>query len=198
MTQHINDGGPAFSCSRCGEEATHKQGNQRLCPRHYRFGQMRATAKRRGLVVPSHQHLEKLAARGMCCPDCNAVMNWLGRDGQTHVASLQHYRDGELAIVCRSCNTRHAFAPGDSYRENPADTKHCPSCKTFKPLTDFYKDSRRSGAMQLKSWCKQCSSKSHAEWQRNNRDRYNEKQREWRAVRRADAMLAEREKRSAK
>lgn len=170
MTGKKEDGGSAFPCSRCGEAATHKQGNQRLCPKHYRFGQMRATANRRGLAVPSHQHLEQLAARGMQCPDCDALMNWLGRDGQTHVASLQHYRDGTFGLVCQSCNTRHAFAPGDSYRENPPDTKHCPSCKEFKPLSSFSKDNSRKGQMKIKSTCKSCSALAHANWEQQKAD----------------------------
>jgi len=40
----INDGGPAFPvCSVCGAQATIRQGNQKLCDKHYRFWQMRPT-----------------------------------------------------------------------------------------------------------------------------------------------------------
>lgn len=36
----INNGGPAFPvCSVCGAQATIRQGNQKLCDKHYRFGQ---------------------------------------------------------------------------------------------------------------------------------------------------------------
>lgn len=36
----INDGGQAFPvCSVCGAQATIRQGNQKLCDKHYRFGQ---------------------------------------------------------------------------------------------------------------------------------------------------------------
>lgn len=177
----INDGGVA--CSRCGLPAVRKQGHQFLCGKHYRFGQMRALARKRGKLVPSHEELHSMAGSDLCCPDCTGAMNWLAIEGQSSVASLQHYRDGSLAIVCRSCNTRHAFMPGDSYRDSPKDHKHCPKCQATKPFTEFSKDSGRSGPMKLKSSCKSCSSKSHTEWQRNNRDHYNAKQREGRANR---------------
>lgn len=174
---------PAFPCARCGELASHKQGRQWLCPKHYRFGQMRASAKRRGLRVPAHQELADLVPDGMLCPDCKREMNWLGREGQASVASLQHYRDGTLALVCRSCNTRHAFAPGDSFRDAPKDHKHCPKCRLFKPMGDFAADNGRSGQIKLKSWCRSCSHQAHTQWRIENRDYYNAKQREGRSRR---------------
>lgn len=173
----------AFPCSRCGEASSHKQGHQWLCPKHYRFGQMRSTAKRRGLVVPEHAELEALVPDKMACPECSAQMNWLAKCGQSTVASLQHYRDGTLALVCRSCNTRHAFAPGDSFRDAPKDHKHCPQCQTFKPFTDFSADRGRSGSIKLKSWCRACSHAAHTNWRIRNREHYNAKQREGRARR---------------
>lgn len=179
-----DDGGPA--CSRCGAEAVRRQGHQWLCSRHYRFGQMRSLARRRGKAVPAHEDLDRMLRD--TCPDCGIVMNLLMRKGEAHrTASLQHYRDGSMAIVCLSCNTRHASMPGDTYRQMPKDHKRCPQCEQVKPFADFSRDNGRSGPMKLKSWCKQCSSAAHTEWQRNNRDRYNAKQREGRARRYAAA-----------
>jgi hypothetical protein len=179
-------GGPAFLCTRgqCGEVATRKQGNQWLCSKHYRFGQMRSVAKRRGMHAPGDDALERLVRADMACVDCGRQMNWLAADGQATVASLQHYRDGSCGLVCRSCNTRHAYMPGDSFREMPKDRKWCPRCATAKPFSEFSADNGRSGPMKLKSWCKQCSSASHTEWQRKNREHHNTKQREYRASRR--------------
>lgn len=179
----INNGGPAFPCSRCGATAVRKQGRQWLCSRHYRFGQMRARAKRDGKLVPTHEQLEELLHD--TCADCGVVMNLLARKGEQHkTASLQHYRNGTLAIVCLSCNTRHAAMPGDTYRDMPKDHKWCPHCEQAKPFDAFSADNGRSGAMKFKSWCKQCSTASHTEWQRNNREHYNATQREGRAARR--------------
>ena len=178
------DGGPAFHCSRCGVGAVRKQGQQWLCARHYRFGQMRARAKRDGKAVPTHEQLA--AMLGDSCGDCGVVMNLLSRVGERErTASLQHYRDGSMAIVCVSCNTRHAFMPGDSYRDMPKDHKRCPQCETAKPFSDYAADNGRSGPMKLKSWCKQCSSASHTQWQRNNREHYNATQKAGRAARNA-------------
>ena len=44
-------------CATCGDSATIKQGHQHLCDKHYRFRQMRASAKATGKVVPSKQVL---------------------------------------------------------------------------------------------------------------------------------------------
>ena len=174
--------GAAFPCSRCGVDAVRMQGHQWLCARHYRFGQMRSKAKQDGKQVPDHSDLERMLKD--TCGDCGVVMNLLSRQGEfERTASLQHYRDGSMAIVCRSCNTRHAFMPGDSYRGMPKDHKRCPQCEAVKPFTEYTADNGRSGPMKLKSWCKACSSEAHTNWQRRNREHYNAKQRENRATR---------------
>lgn len=123
------DGGSAFPCSVCGDIATIMQGHQHLCDKHYRFGQMRANAKRNGKLVPTRNELSIMRGVELVCPDCGVKMNWRSIDGMNTVASLQHYRDGTMAIVCRACNTRHAFMPDDTYREMPKDQKLCPCCK---------------------------------------------------------------------
>lgn len=181
-----NTGGPAFPCSRCHEKATIKQGNQWLCDKHYRFGQMRANAKRHDKLVPSYEELHAMSGADLVCPDCNRKMNWRSRDGKSTVASLQHYRDGSMAIVCRSCNTRHAFMNDDSYKEMPKDHKQCPICKTIKPLVDFSADNSRSGDLKIKSNCKKCSDQSVNKWKENNREKYNEYQRQYREKRKAE------------
>lgn len=168
-------------CSKCGCDSTIKQGNQLLCDKHYRFGQMRSTAKKAGKSVPSHQQLEEMSEKGMQCWDCGAMMNWRGRDNQQRVLSLQHYRDGTYGFVCRSCNTRHAFMEQDSYREIPKDHKLCPCCQLVLPDIEFCSDNARSGQRKKKSHCRSCSAKAHEEWIAKNKDRYNAYQREWRA-----------------
>lgn len=157
----IDGGGPAV-CSRCGLLALLRQGHQWLCAKHYRFGQMRATAKRRGKSVPTHNQIEDIIPPAMQCPDCLRIMNWLAREDQTLVATLQHYRDGTLGIVCRSCNTRHAYAPGDSFRDAPKNHKYCPHCSQFLPDSCFYADNSRSGPRKIRSWCKACCSPKSA------------------------------------
>lgn len=62
-----------------------------------------------------------------------------------------------MAIVCRSCNTRHASMDGDSYRDMPKDHKQCPACKKIKPATSFFLDNNRGGVLRRTSYCKPCS-----------------------------------------
>lgn len=149
-------------CVRCESPSTHKQGRLWLCPKHYRFGQIKAEAKRKGKTVPSNQCLEEMAT--LICGDCGVRMNWLARHNQTLVASFQHYRDGSYGIVCRSCNTRHAHMDGDTYRSMPKDHKKCPKCLQVKPLSKYAADNSKSGPMKIKSWCQSCSTISHREW----------------------------------
>ncbi len=145
------------TCCTCKKPADMTSGRQSYCNKHYRFRQMQATARRRGKAVPHRSVLEAMLPEGMLCPDCGVQMNWRARDGAATVASLQHYRSGEMAIVCRSCNTRHASMDGDSYRDMPKDHKQCPACKEIKPATSFFLDNNRGGVLRRTSYCKPCS-----------------------------------------
>lgn len=181
----INDGGPALAkCARCDSIAVRHQGHQWLCAMHYRFGQMRATAKKDGKAVPTHDDLAAMVRK--TCPDCGVFMHWTAHGHRAAVATLQHYRDGTLAIVCRSCNTRHASMPGDSYRDMPKDHKRCPSCRQVKHESEFTADNGRSGPLKRKSLCRTCSNAVVTQWKEANRERYNEYQRQYRAKRKAE------------
>ena len=175
-----------MKCSRCDSVATIKQGNQSLCDRHYRFGQMRSAAKRNGKVVPTHDQLEQMIVGDLICPDCSVKMNWRSKNGKSTVASLQHYRSGQMGIVCLSCNTRHASMAGDSYCNMPKDHKQCPVCKTIKPQTEFFTDNARAGVIRLKSSCKECSTTKVNQWRERNQNEYNALQRAYRAKRKAE------------
>jgi hypothetical protein len=174
-----------MKCSRCHESATIKQGNQALCDKHYRFGQMRQSARRKNKTVPPHEALSAMSGANLICPDCGIQMNWRSKEGLHSVVSLQHYRDGSMALVCRSCNTRHAHVIGDSYRQMPKDHKYCPSCKQTLTMSEFTKDKNRSGVAQRKSFCRTCSNSKTKLWKERNRDAYNEYQRLYRAKRKS-------------
>ena len=174
-----------MKCSRCGQDSVIRQGNQMLCGKHYRFGQMRQSARRNGKITPSHEDLEAMVPIGFICGDCGVQMNWRSKDGRSTVASLQHYRDGSLAIVCLSCNARHASMDGDSYRDMPKDHKRCPSCSVIKCHSAFSVDSGRTGKLKRKSICKDCSDKKVSQWKERNRDEYNKYQRDYRAMRKS-------------
>jgi len=172
-----------MKCAKCEEPSVIQQGHQKLCERHYRFASMRSGAKKANKYVPSHEELEVLFDPEMICPDCKVKMNWRAKDGRSTVATLQHYRDGTLGIVCLSCNTRHAFMPEDTYREMPKDHKYCPKCKSIKHENDFYLDAHRQGVLKRKSYCNKCSDESYKKWVEQNREKYNQRQREYRARR---------------
>ena len=173
-------------CSACGDPATTKQGHQHLCDKHYRFGQMRAKAKAGGKAVPSRHDLALMEGVDLVCPDCGVRMNWRARDGQETVASLQHYRDGSMAIVCLSCNSRHASMDGDSFRAMDASSKQCPCCGRIKPSTEFTADNSRSGSLKRKSKCRACADEATTKWKEKNREQYNAYQRAYRAKRKSE------------
>ena len=177
--------GSVFPCSVCDAPAVRKSGHQYLCAKHYRFGQMRHTSKYHGKIAPTRAELEEMPGANLECPECGTAMNWFTADGASTVATIQHYRDGTIAIVCKSCNTRHAFMDGDSYREMPKDHKLCPACKTIKPLSEFALDASRSGPAKRTSRCRTCYGEANKLWRESNREKYNAKQRAYRAKRKA-------------
>lgn len=195
MSDTKNNGGPAFQiyCTVCGSSDAIARGTRRLCEKHYRYEQMRYTAKKHGKRVPYMEELAAMHNDNLDCPDCGVQMNWLSANGKATVASLQHYRDGTMTIVCRSCNTRHAYMDGDTYRDTPKDCKVCPSCKTLKAASEFYKDASRSGPLKRTSRCKGCMRELLYEWRRNSGGKFAEYQREYRKKKKADAMLKARE-----
>lgn len=57
--------------------------------------------------------------------------------------------------------------------------KTCNICGQTKELSEFYKT--RSTSTTYRSTCRDCTNTANKEWQRNNRNRYNEIQARWRA-----------------
>lgn len=154
-----------------------------------RLEQMRIKAKRENKVAPTIKELWSLIPRDMICRDCDRVMVWTSKEDQIRVVTLQHYRDSTLALVCRSCNSRHAFMPGDTYRDLPKDYKFCPGCKNTKLLTDFYGDNRAELLNKTKSRCKECSNKLVESWRKNNKYQYNAYQRQRRKNLKGDSKF---------
>lgn len=171
-------------CKWCSAPSHIKQGHIWLCVKHYRFSSMRSVAKRHGKYVPGYEELELIlnSLNGFSCKDCLREMNWLSKEGQSTVISLQHYRSGLLGLVCRACNTRHARQEADTFCDIPKDSKRCPSCKEIKKLSCFKGDFSGKWA-DRKTYCKPCSNKKHLEWVSKNRSYVNAKQREYRASR---------------
>lgn len=158
------------ACAWCVSPSVVRQGRIFLCAKHYRFQQMRSTAKRKGKAVPSYEELAVITPVDMICAGCLRTMNWRSCDGQSTVASLQHDRNGRKRIICRACNTRHASMRGDTFYSMPANKKICPACKRLKPFGEFFKD--RSGRWRnAKTYCKACSTKKMYQWRAERRER---------------------------
>lgn len=149
-----------------------------MCEKHYRFAQMRSRSKRDGKLVPSYEWLDAHTPKDMICPTCKRKMNWRQKDGASTVITIQHDRDGELNLICLSCNTRHAQMDDDSFYEFPIDHKLCPRCKVIKPFDSFCTDNGGRWKNK-KSTCRECSNKYHAEWVERNRGKYNETRRKY-------------------
>src|SRR3990172_13161955 len=162
--EKIDQGGQKF-CSKCRRLVIRKQGNQWLCAKHYRFGQMRITAKRHGKFVPTHQELEGMMNPENKCSDCNERMVWLAIENSKRVINLQHYRNGLIGLVCHSCNSRHSAMPGDSFCSMPKDHKQCCSCKQIKVFQEFYM--RRAGFPTAA--CRQCMNLENKKWRESHK-----------------------------
>lgn len=126
------------------------------CIKHHKIARMRDSASRRGKHVPTVEELEQLIARsGMVCRDCGCQMVWSKCISTTQVMTLQHYRDGVLAVVCLSCNSKHGRLPGGIYRDAKRETKWCHGCHSILPLSMF--GSRKSyGKRVFEGRCQEC------------------------------------------
>lgn len=143
-------------CRHCGAPSFLWRGLW-LCARHHRYVQMRKSARADGKVDPTYEQLDAMPGSNMVCPTCDIKMNWTSKEGgRASVASLQHYRDGTLAIVCVACNTRHKAMPADEYRDLPKGHKRCPRCSETKPLDAFYMARWKGNPTKITSFCKKC------------------------------------------
>ena len=168
-----------MNCKWCNQEAVRKQGRNWYCKKHYRFSQMRGTAKRRGKVVPSYGDLENLNTEtGGKCPVCKRTLNWLSKDGTSTVVTLQHDRSGGVRFLCLSCNTRHASFPNDTFYSTDPNMRMCPRCKTRLPLSEFSKDNNGRWK-NTNTYCRKCRTIMHGEWVSSNREKYNAKRRDY-------------------
>lgn len=160
-----------MKCYICGNNAIKRNGRSNLCGKHNRFLQMQRTAKQDKKYVPSIYEIEKLVPFDMKCQDCGNLMHWIDDKNRSLGAVLQHYRDKSLGIVCLSCNTKHGFMPGDSYKEVPNGSKFCGTCKTIKPLSMFSvrRDSKKPYPLTK---CKVCAHEAHKAWRKANPEKY--------------------------
>jgi hypothetical protein len=160
------------TCKHCDAPAIYLY-TRWLCPMHHRFRQMRADALKGGKIVPSMADLIAMT-RNFVCVDCGVALNWFAKDGKRTVATLQHYRDGTLGIVCFSCNARHGAMPGDTFRDLPDGHKWCAKCSQVKPCGEFHADRSSGRLLKLRGSCKACSEIARSKWYARNVEHCNE------------------------
>ena len=153
------------TCSRCNEPRFKLS----WCLRHWRFNQMRQCAQHAGKIIPTVEHLERLANElsGMVCPACRLPMIWTGTP-KSRVVSLQHDQDGTLRLICQSCNCRHANIGDAFYEILGPDRKLCRRCSTVKPLSEFHKRTKGGSYGGVRDWCKTCGYACVREYRRKS------------------------------
>lgn len=169
-------------CQSCDRDATYIDKQRRYCDIHYRFNQMRNGAWKYKKYVPTTQELESLIPEEMKCPECNVVMVWrrgIYDKGVNNQITLQHWRNGEVSLICLSCNARHASMEGDSYKDMPKDHKFCPRCKTIQHESNFCVKNSRA-VLKRNSVCNVCNRELKKIHYHNNPEKEKAASKKWR------------------
>lgn len=151
-----------MKCAWCEEEGVKTRGHSRLCIKHYRFSQMRMSAKQRGVAVPSYEWLEISVPENMICSVCGFEMTWLKELSPPSCITLQHDASGDMRFLCASCNGRHSRMEGDVFYTFPEGKKVCPGCKILLPLSSFGLNSKKGWAKK-QTYCRECRSRMKKE-----------------------------------
>ena len=79
------------------------------------------------------------AATGQC-PHClNPMILYPEGRCRRGIATVQHYDDGRLGIICFTCNLAHSKSQlRDALFDLPQGHKFCPDCQTAKPKSEFH------------------------------------------------------------
>ncbi len=140
--------------------------------KYKRFYHMIYDSRKRGKVTPTLEQLEVMLAKliDMKCPHCNITMVWTMKDSAKSVITIQHYKNGEMGLICATCNKRLAFE--DDALAIPEGYKRCSKCKQTLGKDNFTRDSRsRDGKLSV---CKKCRYEQYNNWAMINRNHINE------------------------
>ncbi len=112
------------------------------------------------------------AERSGACPHCLNPMALYSEDGKRRgLATIQHYDDGRLGVICFTCNLAHSKSElGDALFNVPAGYKFCPDCKATKLKSEFYRTSRDLNGYI--TYCKPCQDARKRKIRRKNRSIY--------------------------
>lgn len=173
------------TCSRegCKEAAKHKCTKIVYCDKHYVQSTRMRTAKNDNKYVPSVEEFdnlwENLVKNNFKCPVCKQKMVIKTQIGEPkgNVISLQHWNNGDIELICHSCNAKHAHSKlGDNWKNIPKGYKYCPECSNVKLIENFCKSKYMQDGLDGK--CRFCrkqyrdKNKDKAKiYRKNNKDK---------------------------
>lgn len=134
---------------------------------------MRYASRQRGKAVPSLDRLQAIADALVDgeCPICKRVMIWSGKVASA--ATIQHDASGAIRIICKSCNSKHAQLPGDTFYDLKPGELFCHRCNSVKAESEFFRDGRCRPRGRA-SWCKSCKTLATYEWRKKNPQRWSQ------------------------
>lgn len=150
---------PAPNCAHCDAPRAWSSRFTGYCEKHLRIYRIRLECSRRGLYSPTRVELEQMLGDVPGeCSSCGTTMIWRAHGTNApkgRVASIQHWKNETVSIICFSCNARHGSLGGDDDRFFQCDknSKSCYVCKQILPLSDFWKGSGFGGK---RKHCKSC------------------------------------------
>lgn len=123
----------------CGREGCNERAHRKwskytsYCIACYWIADRRATCTQRKKYKPSWEELRALMVSH--CPHCDVEMSYLCRRGKRgNKATLQHYNDGHIGVICHNCNNGHGKSSlGDAYFDIPRTHKYCCVCREVIP-----------------------------------------------------------------
>lgn len=81
----------------------------------FRARRMIYGARKYNKYYPDFEILRQMLHDNRLCPVCGKIMLWKAGKLKADVATLQHYKDGSIGIMCHSCNTSDGLI-GAPYR----------------------------------------------------------------------------------
>lgn len=111
---------------------------------------MISAARAKHKSVPDRDDLIAQLESSDSCPQCGVKYD---ESRQRTRATLQHWNDGRISLLCFSCNSRHRDAGDAAFKNISATTKSCYMCKAVLPLDAFNRGHRFGGR---DTRCREC------------------------------------------
>ena len=103
------------------------------------------------------------------CPHCSKAMIFYPPRQRRGMATIQHYDDGRLGVICLGCNLAHSKSElGDGLFALKPNEKFCPDCGEIKDRDEFHIQNRFNGRV---SYCKPCQNARNRQVKQRGRER---------------------------